>query len=164
MPVVVSYTTVSLMYVMRPDIQSDTAVTSAEAALFASHAEAELVGRLSARYALPPAVPVPLLEALATDAAVYRLLSRRLYVTRDAKEKSGIDALYREFVATCSLLAAGMLPLVDASGAVVAPRTDFMPVLSSTDAYLPTFHEGPTGTHVQDPDKLDALLTDRNLA
>lgn len=162
MSTVVSYTTVSLMLMTRPDVGS-TGVTSAQMAVFAGQAEAEMIGRLSARYALPPSVPCPLLETLATDAAVYRLLTRRLYVTRNAKETSGIDVLYREFIQTCSLLAAGMLPLVDASGAVVSPRADWMPVLSSTDGYQPTFHEGPTGSHVQDVDKLDDLLAARDL-
>ncbi len=163
MTAVVSYTTVSLMLLTRPDLRSLSTVTSAELAIFAGQAEAEMVGRLAQRYALPPAVPCPLLETLATDLAVYRILSRRQYITRDAKEKSGLETVYTQAIATLSLIAAGGLPLVDASGAVLTERTDRMPVLSSTDDYLPTFHEGPTGSHVQDPDKVDDLLTARDL-
>jgi len=158
---VVSYTSVSLMMLTRPDLRSLSTVTSAELAIFAGQAEAEMVGRLAQRYALPPTVPCPLLETLATDLAVYRVLSRRQYITRDAKEKSGIEVVYTQAIATLSLLAAGLLPLVDASGTVLTERTDRMPVLSSTEAYLPTFHEGPDGTHVKDPNKIDDLLTAR---
>ncbi len=56
----------------------------------------------------------------------------------------------------------GELPLVSMSGAVFAARTDFAPLHTTTMNYVPTFHEGPWETMIQDAQKIDDILNARD--
>lgn len=157
------FTSVSLMQLVRPDIGSASTITSAQLAVVAAQAEAVVLSALADRYTLPDSTSIPLLDGLVTDLAIYRLFSRRMYVTLDAKQRSGIEALYTEATALLAAIATGRVPLVDASGVALAPKGDATLLHSTTMGYTPTWSELPTGDHVLDPDKLDAEAAARDL-
>ena len=58
-------------------------------------------------------------------------------------------------------LAAGKLEIVDAAGAIIAPRTTAKGVLSNTVNYSPTFAEDNPLHWRTDSDKLDDIASDR---
>ena len=158
----VSYTTVSLMFVTLPDIGSVTTLTSAHLANFAGQAESEINAKLARAYSLPFTAEIPLLQTLATDLALYKVLTRRLF-TSERLEASPWPDRYKEARETLTWIAAGELPLVDSSGAVLQGRSDIAEVYSTTKNYVPTFWEGPTGDQIQDADKIDDEADRRDL-
>lgn len=155
------YTTVSLMMSM-PDIGSNTTITSAHFCAFAEEAESEINARIAKTYALPISGPIPLLQTLATDFAIYKTLSKRLYSAERMKGTTWPDR-YKEIVETLKEIADGKLAMVDSSGAVIGARTDLNEVWSNNMDYPPTFHEGPIGDSVQYSDKIENELDRRDL-
>jgi phage gp36-like protein len=157
-----SYSTVLLCYLTLPDLGSVTTLTSAHIAGFIGQAEAEINARLVKSYALPLAVEVPLLTMLATDLAIYRVLTRRLY-TAERLQQSPWPDRYREAQQTLVAIQDGALPLVDSSGAVVGGRTDVAELWTTTKNYVPTFWEGHAGDQGQDPNKLEDEAARRDM-
>lgn len=156
----VSYTSVVLMQGTLPEIGSLTTLTSAHVAQFAGEAQSFVNGKIAKRYALPLTEEVPLLQTLTTKIALYYLLSQRLY-TAQRLEDSPWPGRYKEAVDTLEEVSDGKVSLVSASGTVLAGRSDISEVWSTTKDYVPTFHEGPTGDHTQDSDKINDELDRR---
>ncbi|HEV8639641.1 MAG TPA: phage protein Gp36 family protein [Methylomirabilota bacterium] len=150
----VSYTSVGLMYISCPDLGSVTTLTSGHLATFAGQAEAEINGNIARLYALPMAGDVPLLTTLATDIAIYKVLTRRLFTSERLAASPWPDR-YRESVAMLLKIADGSLPLVTASGAVLAGRSDISEVFSTTKNYVPTIWEGAWPNQDVDPNKIE---------
>ena len=151
---VVSYTTVSLMFVTLPDLGSVTTLTSLQLATFAGQGEALINAKISPMYSLPLTAEVPILQAVATDIAIYNVLTRRLFTSKQLETSPWPDR-YKESMGILDKIADGTIPLVDSSGTVLSGRTDQAEVYSTTKNYVPTFWEGPTEDHIQDADKID---------
>ena len=150
----VSYTTCSLMMTTLPEIGSVSTITSDHLVTFAGQAEAEINARLSKQYAIPFTFVVPVLQTLATDFAIYRLLTRRLYTAQRLKDSPWPDR-YAECSSLLADIANGNISLLDSTGTIVGARTDVQQVYSTTKNNIPTFFEGHIGDCVQDPDKID---------
>ncbi len=159
----VSHTSVDLIVQHRPDVASLSTVTSATLHAFAGQAEAWLLAQLAQRYTVPFTVEVPLVTTLATDLSVYRLLSRRLYVTQEQMDKSGAERLWTETKETLAAILSGTLPLVSTSGALVATGPHARP-WSNTMDFFPTTWDAPADDWVMDPDRYEADSDRRDLS
>ncbi len=158
-----AYTSVDRLYDILPEVGSDSTLTSAQIlTAFAIPAESEINARISRLYAVPVPGVVPLLEAIADDLAMYRILSRRI-MTRDMLKDSGWTDRFKEARETLDAVATGKTLLVNSAGDLIGSRTDVAEVRSNVSAYQPTFHEGSDLDHVIDKDKIDDILSDRDL-
>ncbi len=159
-----SYTNEDRVYDMEPMIGSLSDLTSAQlVSAFIDPAEGEMDSRLSRRYNVPVLGTIPILQGIADDLAIYRVLSRRVF-TQDQLKNSVWPDRFKESLDLLIEISKGEVQLVDSDGALVAQKTDVAEAVSSTEGYLPTFHEGGSWLdQVKDPDKVDDLLDERNL-
>lgn len=161
----VSYTSVSRINSAFPMIHSVSNITSVVVAQYAGDVEAEINALISKRYALPLTVECPILTAIATREAIYRIAIQRALVQFPPAQQGQHPMLtqHRDDQKLLDRIATGDIQLVDNAGAVIAGDTSQVEVYSTTKDYLPTFHEGDWGDMVQDEDKLDDIEADRNL-
>jgi len=159
-----NYTSVDRVYDLEPLVGSLADLTSAQLlSTFIDTAEAEMNARLARRYTVPISGTIPLLQAVADDIAVYRVLSRRMF-TQDQLKDSVWPDRFKESLETLNEIASGKVLLVDDSGAVVSTLGTVVSAKTNVEAYLPTFHEGGGWLdQVKDPDKVDDLLDERDL-
>lgn len=155
------YTSVDRVLEQEPMLGSVTTLTSAHMFTFVQDAEAEVDATIALRYAVPVTGEPPILRTVATDLAIYRIL-RRFYTQERLKDSVWPQA-FKEARDTLKMLAEGSKLLVDTSGTLIAARSDVDEVWSSTEAYHPTFHEGPRGSHIVDEDKLEDIADERDL-
>ena len=161
----VSYTSVSRVHSAFPMITSVSNISSGVVAQFAGDVEAEINGRISTRYALPLTVECPILTAIATREAIYRIAVQRALVQFPPAQQGAhpMQVQHRDDQKLLDLIASGSIKLVDSSGAQILADVTQAEIYSTTKDYLPTFHEGDWGDTIQDPDKLDDIQTDRDL-
>ena len=161
----VSYTSVSRINSAFPAITSVSNITSGIVAQYAGDVEAEINANLSKRYSLPLTVDCPLLIAVATREAIYRLAVQRGLVQFPPIQQGQhpMQVQHKEDQKLLERLMNGEMQLVDSSGGVVAANTTQMDVYSTTMNYVPTFHEGAWEDTVQNQSKLDDILADRDL-
>jgi len=159
---VVSWTTVSLMLTALPQIASKSSITSAEMYTFAGRAESLMRSKLARRYTLPFSETYEPLETIATDIALYFLLTRRVFTQERENNSEGPDR-FKEGMEQLDQIAEGGLSLVDSGGAVVAERTDDIEMWSSTSGYEPTMTEDSQSNQLIDPDKIDDIQDERDL-
>ena len=158
------YTSVARIYDLEPMIGSLTEITSAIlVTAFAEPAEAEMNARLAWLYDVPVSSGVPVLEGMADDLAVYRVLSRRIFTQDQLKDSGWVDR-FKEARDMLKAISEGDALLTDATGAVIAQRSDIATARSNVDGYSPTFHEaGSWRDQIKDPDKVDDELDERDL-
>lgn len=158
----VSYTSVPYILLTVPEVGSHSNTTSASLAHYAGKAEAEINGRINKLYQLPFGVDVPLLTTLATDLAVYYTLTRRPLVNPQSKSDPWLQK-FKESRDLLDKIASGEIQLIDSNGSAIAQSTTIMDFHSTTKDYLPTMHEAEPEDWVQDPDKVQDALDDRDL-
>lgn len=151
------YTTVDNVYQGYPTVGSITTITSIViSSLFIVQVEAMINSKISKLYSVPVAGSPPLLEMIARDITMYRLLSRRMYPQERASNSDWPDR-FKESMALLDQIADGEMPLLTASGTAIAQlsTTGAVP-WSNTQAYTPTFlDDGDDVGAVIDPDKQD---------
>lgn len=163
----VSYTTVESVKLTATELSSLSTVTSGDIAHFAGRTEAWMNSKLAMRYSLPFSQDIPVLQGIATDLTVYALLSKRIFTATKASEKLGRSQWPERFKEAKDMLEEvvnGAAALVTLSGDLLAARTDIDPIYVTTEDYHSTFHEGGQLDQVQDTDKVDDLLSDRELS
>lgn len=159
----INYTSVDAMFAILPTLKTGVSnLTSGDMARFIEDAENEIDARLAKFYTVPVA-GCPMLETIATDIAIYRVLSRRIFTATSLKESPWPDR-YKEAVDLLGEIAEGKATLVDSSGSIIAAITTEAEVWSDKQDYLPTFHEGHDTEHIVDPDKLQDIRDDRDLS
>jgi len=162
MAVVVSYTNVPLMLQTLPEIGSISHLSSADLATHASAAESLVNAKIAKRYSLPFTDDVPLLQSIATDLAIYRVLTGGIII----KDEHPWFQRYKNAMEILDDVAAGEVPLVTSSGDVISGRSDEvsgMQAWSNTMDYHPTHWEGPWTLHDADQDKIDDEADERDL-
>tara|TARA_Y100000310_G_scaffold78084_1_gene74719 strand:+ start:11132 stop:11638 length:507 start_codon:yes stop_codon:yes gene_type:complete len=160
MAVVVSYTTVSLMNMTLAEIGSMATMTNSVLLLHAYGAENIINAKISKRYSLPITDSVPILETLATDMAIYRVITGRIVLTKEHPW----FARFKDMNKTLDQIANGDLQLVASDGTVLAGKnTGAMEVWSNTKDYAPTHWEGDWTLHIQDEDKIQNEADERDL-
>jgi phage gp36-like protein len=117
---------------------------------------AEVDGNVGRRYTLPFTKRVPLLEKIATEIAVYQILTARPFTAPPRPIEATWKARYDAAVAMLLKIGDGEMVLFDESGAVVPQAGDIGRAVSTTQGYAPTFGEGPDQVFVVDREKLDA--------
>lgn len=159
-----NYSSVDRVYDLEPLVGSLSDLTSAQLlSVFIDAAEAEMNARLSRRYTIPVPGTVPLLQAIADDISVYRVLSRRAF-TQDQLKDSVWPDRFKESLNTLGEVASGKILLVDDTGAIVATLGNVASAKTNMDSFKQTFHEGGSWLdQVKDPDKVDDLLDERDL-
>jgi len=159
----VAYASVDTMLSIEPGIGSLSDLTSATIVdAFATPAEALVNAKIAKMYSVPVSGTVPLLIAVSNDITLYHILSRRVFTAQRLKNSTWPDR-FKEALDILDMIASGQISLVNSDGSLVAAATDRMDIRSNTDGYQQTFHEGPRGTHVQDENKINDLLDNRDL-
>ena len=117
----------------------------------AGRAEALINAKIAKRYSIPISGQIPLLETLATDLAIYNVLTSRIVIKAEhpwfQRYKNSLDILDQ--------IADGKLALIDSAGNIQTGREDVTELTSSTRGYAPTFWEGPDTLQIQDEDKME---------
>ncbi len=150
----VSYTTVDDMIDTFPAINSITNIASREQHFHAGHAEAIINSAISRRYNLPLSGSYPILTAIATDFAVFRIISTFQSLTVG----DGDRPFYQRFKQAKELLkklVTGEMMLVNSAGVIEPGRDDVGEVWSTTEGYTPTMAEIPFSEQFVDPDKIE---------
>lgn len=160
-----SYTTVTRINSAFPAINSVSNINSAIISQYATDVEAEIDSVIATRYALPLTVTCPILAAIATRETIYRIAVQRALVQFPPVQqgKAPLQVQHEDDQKLLVKISDGVMNLVSSSGAVVSVSASQIPIYSTTMNYLPTFHEGDWGAMVQDQDKLNAILSDRDL-
>ena len=156
-----NYTSVDRILLDMPAIGSVTNLTS-EAILGAYITPAEsIVDAKISRLYTTPVLPAPeLLITLATDIAIYRILSRRVFNAQQLKD-SVWPSRYAESLTLLDQVADGSITLVDTDGTVIEGRSEGAVATSNTKGYVHTFNEDEPIDHVQDPTKLNDIAAAR---
>ena len=159
MPTVVSYTSVAQITLTLVEIGSMSTLNSSGIAHHASRAETLINAKIANRYAIPIPYTVPLLETLATDLAIYNILTSRVTI----KKEDPWFIRYKGTLAMLDEIATGELNLITSSGDILSGRSDVAEIWSSTKDYHPTFWEGPAEDQIQDKDKINDEADDRDI-
>jgi phage gp36-like protein len=125
-------------------------------ALFIVQVEAMINAKISKLYSVPVAGSPPLLEMIARDLSMYRILSRRVYPQERASNSDWPDR-FKESMELLDQIANGEMTLLTSSGVAVSQlsTTGAVP-WSNTSNYTPTFlDDGDDIGAVIDPDKQD---------
>lgn len=150
------YTSVARVYDLEPMIGSLSDLTSAQIlGAFIEPAEGEIHGRIVRRYEVPVSGVVPILQGIADDLTVYRVLSRRVF-TADQLKNSVWPDRFKESLDLLKDVADGKVLLVNSAGTIISTRSSVAEAQSNTDGYLPTFHDGGDWLEqVKDGDKAE---------
>lgn len=155
-----AYTDVDRIHNMVPQIGSLSTLTSAQTVELAEYGEAELNARIVKMYTVPVSGVIPILQALATDMAVYTVL-KRVFTNERLKDSVWPDR-FKDALETADKISSGELTLVDSAGAIVAANTATSELKTTTDGFTPTFTDGINFKDmVNDPDKVDAQYDER---
>ena len=162
MPYAPYYTSVDQCYMVVSDLGSVTNLTSAQIVEgFIKPAESIINALISNVYTVPVIPGPPLLEALATDISLYRILTQRIFNQQRLKDNIW-PMRFKEAMDTLKAIADGSITLID-SGGNILPQGNVAVAESTTSRYLQTFHEGPTVDQIQDRDKIADLEDERGL-
>lgn len=160
-----SYATVSRVNSAFPAISSVSNITSAVICQVMDDVEAEVDAKISKRYVLPLTVTCPILTAIVTRETIYRIaVERGLVQFPPAQQgKAPLQVMHEADQKMLTAIVEGELQLISSSKVAVAENTTDIEVFSTTMGYQPTMHEGRWTDMVQDPSKLDDILSDRDL-
>src|SRR3990172_2218432 len=125
---VLTYTAVERIYDIEPELREVSDLTSAQVVKFAEDAEAEINGAVARFYVVPVLGGPPLLTAVATDIAIYRILSRRVFTQERMKDSTWPDR-FKESRDILAKVASGEFSLVDSVGTIIGGRTDVAKVI-----------------------------------
>ena len=147
------YTTDTKVRQLYPALNDLSSLTYTQVEFFISQAEAEINGRLAARYALPFSAVPPLVAAISTEYALLKLMDR--FFSAEAPTKNDWKEVRRkELKELLAGIADGTVLLVNASGAVLGQSAGAT-IESDTSGYTPTFnHLNPVYQEI-DSDRLD---------
>lgn len=147
------YTTVTKVTDLFPKI-SDTSITSASIAFYIDQAEAEINGRIAVRYTLPFSLTPPLVETIATELSVIKILDR--FFTSEAKSKNDWrDTRRKDLNSLLDGIAEGKITLINSANEIIGQRSDIQDIYSDTKDYTPTFNHLHYSLQEIDEDRLD---------
>jgi len=147
------YTTVAKVTDLFPKIK-DTQISSASIAFYINQAEAEINGRLAPQYSLPFSTTPALIETIATELSLIKVLDR--FFTSEARSSnSWRDTRKKDAQNLLDGIANGSMSLINSSHTIINPRSDLHGIVSNTSEYTPTFSHLGEGSQEIDPDRLD---------
>lgn len=147
------YTTDKKVRDLFPRIDEVPSISEKQVVFFIDQAEPIINGKLAVRYDVPFDPVPPLIESLATEYALIKLLDR--FFTQEKPSKSDWRAIRKKDLdQTLNGLADGSISLVNSAGELIVQRSDIGGISSDTSTYKPTFdHRSEEGQEV-DPDRL----------
>lgn len=158
----VTYTSAETMLNTLSAIGSISTITNSNLMFYAGAAEALINAKIAKKYTLPITDSIPLLETLATDLAIYNVLTTRISL----KTEAATHPWFQRFKNAMDLLdeiANGELTLVNSAGVVLNASMTADDMYSTTMNYVPTTGEIPDNLQGPDPDKVQDSLDKRNL-
>lgn len=160
-----SYSNVDRVMNFYPAIGSASNITSASIFEYIENATNEIDLALSKRFTLPLSNYAPVLGGIATRMAVLDILTVRGMAQWDADTKTAnpFYSRLKESRKQLEYIRDGEAQLLDSSGNVITERTDIVGAWSNNMGYLQTMHEGEFSDMVQDSDKIQTILDDREL-
>jgi len=152
------YTTVGKVYDLYPRIGSMTTITSANIAYYIDQAENEMNGFIANNYTLPFSATVPIIETIATEFSVVKILER--FFTQEIGSKNEwVEARYEHIFARLSQISSGTLALMTSSYEVLNFSAEGG-IYSNNKDYLPTFNNLNDTIQQVDGDLLDKEYND----
>ena len=154
-----------------PAIGSRTSINSADLHNnFLIPAESTIDSKLAKLYTLPITTEcqcghtcnVPILQTIATDLAIYRVLSQRIF-TQEKKNESLWPDKFKEAMDSLDAISSGEMELVTDANEIVNERTDLASVETSSENYNPTMTEDDPILQTDDSDKIDDIRQDRDI-
>ena len=147
------YTTVTKVTDLFPKI-SETSITSASIAFYIDQAEAEINGKIIARYTLPFSLTPPLIETIATELSVIKILDR-FFTSENRSKNDWRDTRKKDLNNILNGIMDGKISLVNSANEIIEQRSDLQDVYSDTMDYTPTFNHLLYSLQVIDEDRLD---------
>ena len=148
-----TYTTVSKVTDAYPRIK-ETKVTSAEVAFYINQAEAEINGKIAGEYSLPFTATPPLIETVATELSIIKVLDR-FFTSEHRSSSDWRNTRKNELDKLLDGISDGSISLVNSASAIIERQSDLHGISSNTSGYTPTFsHLGVEDQRI-DPDRLD---------
>jgi phage gp36-like protein len=147
------YTNVTLLKQTLPMLNSVTTVQSADLARVITAAESVMNAKLARTYTVPVVPTPPVLETIATDLTLYRLLAMRFYTTEQMNNSVWPDR-FKESMELVDKIASGEMPLITASGTTVSATVGNTAMYSSTELYQQTMTEDCPELSSVDPEKI----------
>lgn len=155
------YATVDNMVTILSQIASRTSITSEQMAYFATAADREINARIAKFYTVPVS-SCPLLETIATEIALQKMLQQRVFTMERRNDSDWPEKAFAHAWDTLKEIASGEITIVDSSGAVIAQSTNQVETWSNTMNYNPTFTEdNPLNSYIDD-DKIDDIRDARD--
>lgn len=148
-----AYTNADNVRQLYPALNELTSLTDTQIDFYVAQAEAEIDARLAVRYALPFSAVPPLVEALATEYALIKLMDR-FYSSEAPAKNDWKEVRRREMKELLVALADGTATLVTTTGAVITTATG-AGIESDTSDYTPTFNHLDPIMQAVDKDRLD---------
>jgi phage gp36-like protein len=135
-----SYSTVADVIGRYPPMGSVTAISSAHVANAIGAEQARIDGMLGGRYQTPFIPTPPVIEMIAGDLAILRLVDTRVLLLQQTRAATDWTAPWRHSFDLLTALATGKIDLITASGTIIPqlPRI-FGELWSSTQTSTPTF-------------------------
>ena len=158
----VSYTTVTQILQTLSALGSISTLNNSLLLLHAGQAEALINAKIAKRYTLPLTQSVPILETLATDIAIYNVLTTRISLKTEVGQHPWFQR-FKMALDTLDDIVNGDVVLVGTQGTIVEDRSDLTEMYSTTMTYKPTTYEGPVELQDKDPDKVKDNLDARDL-
>jgi phage gp36-like protein len=159
-----NYTSNSLMATILPLVGSIQNFSSQQLCHFGRVAEAEVNGKLAKLYAVPVPGEPPLLAAIATDIALYRVLSQRVFTQERLQESEWPDK-FKEARELLDEIASGAISIVNSADEIISTsNASASQVWSNTKDHHVTKTELPPELEIQDEDKIEDLLDERDIS
>jgi phage gp36-like protein len=155
------YTSFIRLTEMFPDIQDDPAVGTDLVESSIAMAEGEVNGHVGRRYPLPLTKTCPLLEKIASEIAIYGVLTARPFTGPPRPIETSWQTRYNAAVAMLIKIGNGEMVITDEAGNVIAQDDATAGAWSNTRSYVPTFGEGPDQASRVDPNKIADELSRR---
>lgn len=154
------YTSVDKVLLTTPAVNSITNITSGGIAHYIDRAETLINARLAGQFTVPLSSNIPILEMIATDLAIYEIISKRAStMTKDTE--NDWPSRFKKAETILSDILSGDIVLYDNTGALVSRKTNASP-WSNTMDYAPTFREDDFEESHVDFDKLEDIINDRS--
>jgi hypothetical protein len=156
------YSSVGALTTLFPAIGSLSSVNSATLYAFMERSEAEINARIARSYTVPVTGSPPYLAGLTTEFTMYKLLTQRYFPDQQLSDSEWPDKFIRNFDKMVDGIAEGSVLLVNNSGGVIGSNTGEAPILNSAKGYTPTMSILHSTRNLQDPDKVDDLIAERD--
>lgn len=149
-----TYTTAVKVRNLYPELSTATRLTDTQLDFYIAQAENHISAILAVRYGLPFTATPPLVETIATEYALIKVLDR-FFTSETASKNDWRNIRKADLDKILKSILDGEILLIDANNSVIAQRIDVGSIASNTQTYTPTFSHLGDGQQRIDHDRLD---------